>query len=287
MTTTLRPQGPEEPLSGGGRSRRYTVCVNGRPVGAVRATAQALARPPASGLTGEIAELEITEDRRRGRGTVAALAAEEVLRGWGCTRVDVTVPEAAGEALRLATALGYRERMRNMAKRLPERPPALPQGLVERPIGVAEFPRWLAAAEESYLQALLSSGLTGGQARAKSEADRRAALPEGVETPGAVLRHLVPGSADAEPVGSVWVQLTGRTSPSGGPLAWVMSVEVAEAARRRGYGRALMLLAERACLAARVHDLGLNVFSGNEAAIGLYTSLGYRVTDRTLGKPLL
>ncbi|MFD7737879.1 hypothetical protein [Kitasatospora sp. NPDC059800] len=47
-----------------------------------------------------------------------------------------------------------------------------------------------------------------------------------------------------------------------------------------------MLLAERECLAAGVRDLGLNVFAGNEVAIRLYASLGYRVTNRIYGKPL-
>ncbi|MFE4601870.1 hypothetical protein ACFRKE_13535 [Kitasatospora indigofera] len=47
-----------------------------------------------------------------------------------------------------------------------------------------------------------------------------------------------------------------------------------------------MLLAERECLAAGVRDLGLNVFSGNDVAVGLYTSLGYAVTNRVFGKPL-
>lgn len=65
-----------------------------------------------------------------------------------------------------------------------------------------------------------------------------------------------------------------------------MTVEVAPDRRGRGHGRTLMLLAERECLAAGVRDLGLNVFSGNEVAVGLYTSLGYAVTNRVFGKPL-
>ncbi|MFD7833497.1 GNAT family N-acetyltransferase, partial [Kitasatospora sp. NPDC059803] len=56
--------------------------------------------------------------------------------------------------------------------------------------------------------------------------------------------------------------------------------------RPRPHGRTLMLLAERECLAAGVRDLGLNVFAGNEVAIRLYASLGYRVTNRIYGKPL-
>ncbi|MGA5699432.1 GNAT family N-acetyltransferase [Peterkaempfera bronchialis] len=283
MTTTLRPDGPEEPLPGGGRTRSFAVCANGRPVGALCVTAHG---GPA-GLTGWITRLEITEGRRRGRGTVAVLAAEEVLRGWGCTRVDVSIPEECEAALRLASALGYRERMRQMAKHLTEQPPPLPAGLTGRPIDAAAFPAWLAEEKRGYVDELVGTGLSEQQAREKSEADHRALLPDGPNTRDTALRFLVPAQpADAEPLGSLWVQQGGRPGPDG-DLAWVFSVEVAEHARGRGYGRALMHLAERECLAADVHDLGLNVFSDNEVAIGLYTSLGYRITQRTFGKPLL
>ncbi|MFD0530973.1 GNAT family N-acetyltransferase [Kitasatospora arboriphila] len=78
-----------------------------------------------------------------------------------------------------------------------------------------------------------------------------------------------------------------EVSPEGRPLAWVMVVEVDEEHRGRGLGRALMLAAEHECLAAGVHDLGLNVFSSNTVAVGLYASLGYRITRRVLGKQLL
>src|SRR5689334_24744466 len=98
MTTTLRPGGAEELLPGGGRSRRWQICVNGRPVGGLRTTAL----PRGDQWWGEIAELEVAEGRRRGRGTVGVLAAEEVLRGWGCSRADVTVPAEAEGALALA-----------------------------------------------------------------------------------------------------------------------------------------------------------------------------------------
>jgi ribosomal protein S18 acetylase RimI-like enzyme len=290
MTTTLRPDGPEEPLPGGGRTRRYAVCANGRPVGAVRATALLLSEPAhgagAPVLVGRIGELEITEGRRRGRGTVAVLAAEEVLRGWGCARADVTVPEESTAALRLAGALGYRERARQMAKELTGRPRP-PEGLRGRPITEAEFPTWSARAEQDYAQMLVRSGLTEDQAREKAAADTRALLPDGVDTPDTVLTHLVPEQpADAAPLGSLWVRLRGSTLPGGDDLAWVFSVEVAEEARGRGHGRALMLLAEQACLAEGVHRLGLNVFTDNTVAVGLYTSLGYRITHRVLGKPL-
>lgn len=284
MTTTLRPEGPETSTAGGGRTRRWRICANGRPVGALRTSVVTRGGQ----LWGEIAELEVHEGRGRGRGTFGALAAEEVLRGWGCTRVDADIPEGARLARSLAVTLGYAERMRNMAKRL-SGPPALPPGVAARPIGAEEFPGWLADAKEGYLRDLVSSGLAEEQARAKSDADHVNLLPQG-RTPGGRAAPAVgagPDPAGPDPLGSLWLALRVRDLPDGSPLAWVMVVEVTQAHRGRGYGRALMLLAEQECLGAGVRDLGLNVFSGNEAAIRLYDSLGYRVTNRVYGKALI
>ncbi|MFJ3787475.1 GNAT family N-acetyltransferase [Kitasatospora sp. NPDC090091] len=280
MTTTLRPEGPETPTTAGGRTRRWQIRANGRPVGALRTTSV----PRGSQLWGEIAELEVHEGRGRGRGTIGALAAEEVLRGWGCSRVDVDISESAQAARGLAATLGYTERMRNMAKRLTA-PPELPTGVAARRIGPEDFPGWLAEAKQGYLRDLCASGLSEQQARAKSDADHVHLLPQGADTPGVALRRLFGDGPD--PLGALWLALRVRDLPDGSPLAWVMVVEVAEAHRGHGHGRTLMLLAERECLAAGVRDLGLNVFTGNEVAIRLYDSLGYRITNRVYGKPLI
>ncbi|MFF2077347.1 GNAT family N-acetyltransferase [Kitasatospora sp. NPDC058162] len=281
MTTTLRPEGPETPTTAGGRTRRWRILSNGHQIGALRTTS---ARH-GSELWGEISELEITEGRGRGRGTFGALAAEEVLRTWGCTRVDVVVPETAPIARGLATALGYTERMRNLGKSLTTAP-ALPAGATARPIHAAEFPAWIDRAAREYVHSLRESGLTEEQARAKSRLDHQNVLQQGVDTPGVALRRLHGPDGAAEPLGSLWVNLHLRDLPDGTPLAWVMVVEVSAAHRGRGHGRTLMLLAERECLAAGVRELGLNVVSGNEVALRLYASLGYRVVNRCYGKPL-
>ncbi|MCX4758153.1 GNAT family N-acetyltransferase [Kitasatospora purpeofusca] len=280
MTITLRPESQETPTAAGGRTRRWQICVNGRPVGGLRTTAV----PRGDRVWGEIAELEVRSGRGRGRGTIAALAAEEVLRGWGCVRVDADIPETARIARSLAVTLGYTERMRNMIKRL-DGPPALPGGVAARPIDEDAFPAWLAEAKAGYVSDLLASGLGEEQARAKAEADHLKLLPQGAGTPGVALRRL--HGAGEEPLGSLWLALRVRELSDGAPLGWVMVVEVADAHRGRGHGRTLMRLAERECLAAGVRDLGLNVFSGNEVAVRLYDSLGYRVTNRVYGKQLL
>ncbi|MFJ5118865.1 GNAT family N-acetyltransferase [Kitasatospora sp. NPDC088548] len=280
MTTTLRPEGPETPTAEGGRTRRWLICANGHPVGALRTTAVLRGGQ----LWGEIAELEVREGRGRGRGTFGALAAEEVLRGWGCVRVDADISEPAPVARALATTLGYTERMRSMSKRLTA-PPGLPAGAVVRRIDAEAFPHWLATVKEVYLGHLISSGLSPEQARAKSDADHVQLLPQGAETSGVALRRLYEGGPD--PLGSLWLALRVRELPDGAPLAWVMVVQVDGPHRGRGHGRSLMLLAERECLAAGVRDLALNVFSDNEVAIRLYDSLGYRTVSRVYGKPLI
>lgn len=279
MTTTLRPEGPESPTAAGGRTRRWRILANGRQVGALRTTAD----PQGHQLWGRISELEVTEGRGRGRGTFGALAAEEVLRSWGCLRIDVSIPATAAAARGLAIALGYTERTLGMAKRLAD-PPALPPGVEVRPFDPADLDPWFALSAQRYREALVESGLTAEQARIRTSALDPAA--QSVGNPGVVLRRLHGADGEDGPYGSIWVQLRLRDLPDGEPLAWVMGVEVSPAHQGRGHGRTLMLLAERECLAAGVRNLGLNVFARNEIAIGLYVSLGYEVTDRLYGKAL-
>jgi GNAT superfamily N-acetyltransferase len=104
MTTTLRPTEPLRRYDDGTRSCRYQVCANGRPVGRLRLGSYR----ELGDTVAVISELYIDEpERERGRGTVAALVAEEVARDWGCTRMTGHVPADAEPARRLAAALGY------------------------------------------------------------------------------------------------------------------------------------------------------------------------------------
>ncbi|MCA1219392.1 GNAT family N-acetyltransferase [Streptomyces sp. 8L] len=279
MTTTLRPTGPRQETPDGVKSRTYQVCVNGRPVGAVE-----LGTDPAFGPTaGVVHALRIDEpDRRRGRGTVAALAAEEVLRGWGCRQVLASAPAGAEAAGHMLTALGYGERSRNMVKDLPPAAPRLPAGVTERAMTAAEFGQWSADADAHFAANWARRGMTGEQARAKAEASRRQNLPDGLATPGAVFRVLVAGGVA---VGRVWTARQELTP--GSPGAYVYEVEVAAGSRGQGYGRALMGVAEGVALGWDATALGLHVFADNTPAVRLYTSLGYRVTVRHFVKQLI
>ncbi|MFR9799332.1 GNAT family N-acetyltransferase, partial [Streptomyces sp. MS06] len=274
MTTTLRPTEPLQRATDGTRSRRYQVCVNSRPVGVVR-----LATSPAFGDgVAHVADLRIEEpDRRRGRGTVAALAAEEVARGWGCRRIEVDVPADAPAALRLFEALGYVLRNRGMDKQLADTPPALPEGSRVRPMTEADFSVWHAHESEQYARAWIERGVPEAEAYAKARRDHETLLPHGLATENMLFSVVEQAGAR---VGTLWLALQDEQ-------AYVYDVEVDAGHRGRGHGRTLMLLAEAQSVTAGRRVLGLNVFAGNTAAERLYEALGYRTTRRVLHKPLL
>ncbi|MYR55356.1 GNAT family N-acetyltransferase [Streptomyces sp. SID625] len=273
MTTTLRPTEPLQQHPDGTRSRRYQVCVNSRPVGVLH-----LATHPVFGpAVARILDLRIDEpDRGRGRGTVAALAAEEVARDWGCRRVEITVPATEEAALRLVAALGYVPRNRGMEKRLGATAPELPAGTRGRPLTDAEYGPWLEHGKAVYAQSWIDRGVPADEAQAKSEADHARLLPQGPATPDTLISVL---EHEGTPVGTLWVALDeGR--------AFVYDVEADARFRGRGHGRSLMLLAEAQAIAAGRPVLGLNVFAGNTPAERLYDSLGYRTTLHSLYKEL-
>ncbi|MET8245173.1 GNAT family N-acetyltransferase [Streptomyces sp. NPDC005202] len=274
MTTTLRPAEPLQHHADGTRSRRYQVCVNSRPVGAIHLSTHPVFGPAVA----RILALHIDEpDRGRGRGTVAALAAEEVARGWGCKRIEIAVPADAGAALRLVTALGYVQHNRGMEKPLGDTPPELPEGSRGRPLTEAEYGPWREHGKATYAQSWIDRGVPEDGAWAKSERDHAQLLPEGPATPGMLLSVL---EHEGTRVGTLWVAITDDK-------AFVYDVEADASLRGRGHGRSLMLLAEAQAVAAGKRVLGLNVFAGNTPAERLYESLGYRPVLYALYKELL
>ncbi|MGW3450144.1 GNAT family N-acetyltransferase [Streptomyces sp. NPDC001076] len=274
MTTTLRPTEPLQHGADGALSRHFQVCVNSRPVGALHLGTS----PHLGARVARIVDLRIEEpDRRRGRGTVAALAAEEVARGWGCRQIELSVPAAAEPVLRLVTALGYVPRSRRMEKRLGDTPPALPAGSFGRAMAEGEFEEWLAHESEAYARTWIQGGLPEAEAREKSRRDHERLLPRGLATEDVrltVLEH------EGTRVGTLWLAFRKDQ-------AWVYDVTADAAHRGQGHGRTLMLLAETQTIAAGRPVLGLNVFGGNTPAERLYESLGYATVSCVLYKNLI
>ncbi|MEY9950543.1 N-acetyltransferase family protein [Kitasatospora sp. GAS1066B] len=158
----------------------------------------------------------------------------------------------------------------------PAEPPA---GVTHRPMTEAEYPAWLAAGQERYAAEMVQAGArTPEQARQKAEEDYRTLLPEGVSTPDNTLLVL---EADGESIGTGWLHhhhLPGVT--------FGFSLLVHPEFRGRGHGRSAMAIGEQVTRAGGDQVLMLNVFGGNEAAMSLYTAVGYRVLEEGRSRDL-
>jgi ribosomal protein S18 acetylase RimI-like enzyme len=144
-----------------------------------------------------------------------------------------------------------------------------------------EFPTFIERSKLEYARGIAEQGGESEEfARAKSEADHAAILPRGLDTPD---HWIFVVEAAGQRVGVLWL----AERPHGPEReCYVYDIEIDEAHRGKGYGRAAMELAEAE---ARAHGLGriaLNVFGGNEVARKLYRSLGYVETSVQMAKNL-
>ncbi|NED88792.1 GNAT family N-acetyltransferase [Streptomyces sp. SID11233] len=215
--------------------------------------------------TGRIGDLRIEADHA-GRGY------EEAARDWaeawcaerGADRVDIRITEPVGT---LFDGYGVRGQLR--ARRIAS-PPEPVDGVTARPMTPAEYPGWLAAEKLAYADDIVRSGAKSPEdAARKSDDDFAKLIPEGLATSGTTLLVL---EVAGEPIGTGWLKhghLPGVT--------YGYSLHIDERYRGKGYGRAAMAAGEQATLAAGDSVLMFTVWGGNEVAMNLYTSVGYRI----------
>jgi len=207
--------------------------------------------------------------RRRGHGRLALAKAEQ----WARARQARTVWLATDptQASHAALFAAYPVRALQMIKKL-SGPGVLADGLEGRPMTDAEFGDWRAEMERGYASDVADAGeMTAEQAAASAAAQTNELLPNGLGTANNSFLCL---SAGEDVVATNWI--AHHRAPG---LSWVYAVEVHEGHRGRGYGRAAMVLGERASLDAGDTHLALNVFGHNHVAISLYTAMGYRGYD--------
>ena len=150
-----------------------------------------------------------------------------------------------------------------------------------RAISADEFPEFRRGVEAGYAEDIEHhGGQTHEAAVEKAKADMAAVLPQGLDTPGHAIFIV---EADGTDVGRLW--LAERAS-GGRQTLFVYDVDIDDAWRGHGYGRAAMRLAEEEARARGIEYLELNVFGGNEAARNLYRSLGYAETSVQMRKTL-
>ncbi len=151
-----------------------------------------------------------------------------------------------------------------------------------RPMTPAEFEAIISGSFENFVGEMVKTGgIAAEDAPAEIARRREQNLPGGLDTPHMLLFI---GEVDGERIGWLWIALPGAPQHAG--TAWIYNIEVDEAHRGKGYGKDLMLAAERELIARGVDRLGLNVFGANTTAIGLYTKLGYQVIAQQMSKPL-
>jgi ribosomal protein S18 acetylase RimI-like enzyme len=146
-----------------------------------------------------------------------------------------------------------------------------------------EFKGWLGRARDEYAEAVrVELGYTAAAAREKSDRDFTDLLPDGVSSPGQTMLT-AEDSGSGELVGYLWF---GERDFGGQRIGFVWNIEVLEAARGRGYGRAIMSALEEQVADHGIDRIDLNVFGSNDVARALYRSLGYRETHVGMSKML-
>ncbi|RPE76147.1 MULTISPECIES: GNAT family N-acetyltransferase [unclassified Frondihabitans] len=138
---------------------------------------------------------------------------------------------------------------------------------------------WLDHTAASYIESRMKAGDSRDQAVANSDASLACTFPLGKPAPD---QHPFNVLADGEIVGILWIGVIDPASKGW----WVWDIEIDEAHRGRGHGRAAMELAERAPKELGAATLGLNDFGYNTVARALYESLGYTTTSVQMKKPL-
>lgn len=159
---------------------------------------------------------------------------------------------------------------------------AMPELLV-RDMTTIEFDGWRNAVVRAFAEEQIAAGNWPPDEAVELAVNANdALLPDGFATVGMLfLRGTRP---DGTPVGVLWL---GLTHPRGTPdCAFVYAIEIEEAYRGVGYGRALLAAAEDAVRSRGVGALELNVFGDNGRAIRLYESSGYSVVTQQMRKIL-
>jgi ribosomal protein S18 acetylase RimI-like enzyme len=150
-----------------------------------------------------------------------------------------------------------------------------------RPMRLDEFELWQMAQLKDYVD-VLQDRIGGSPAALQQTAQSEFsdALPNGLHTSGAHLAIVV--NSDEDEVGTIWWGAHPRRSDA----AFIFDVEIAEAHRGQGFGRAAMEAVEKAARADGLSAIGLAVSSDNETARHLYASLGYESRSINMLKPL-
>lgn len=150
-----------------------------------------------------------------------------------------------------------------------------------RPLRDDEYEAWYAYVRDEFAKSLIELADTPADAaHARAEQVMGDVLPDGLGTAGHWVSVV---ERDGERVGKLWLAVR---EMDGRQVLYIYDVEIEEAYRGQGLGRAAMLLAEDEARARGLSRIELNVFGGNAVARKLYLSLGYAERAISMGKDL-
>ncbi|MBP2181474.1 GNAT family N-acetyltransferase [Amycolatopsis magusensis] len=133
----------------------------------------------------------------------------------------------------------------------------------------------------AYAEAKVQAGnWPAGDAERLSEEAHRTLLPGGLATPA---HHFYVARDDDRLVGTLWLA---ERDGDNGRSAYLYYIEVAEAERGKGYGKAMMAALETEVTALGLDSIQLHVFGDNTTARALYRDAGYAETNVVMSKRL-
>jgi len=158
----------------------------------------------------------------------------------------------------------------------------LPAMVTLPPMTPEVWARWRTASVLAYADDKVRIGAWPSEgAVERSEREYAALVPDGQATPGQEFRSIVNDAGVV--VGALWF---GPSDAIGRGQAFILDIEVDQAFRGQGYGRAALVALEALARELGYDAIGLHVFGDNEAARALYRSAGYVETDVTMQKRL-
>lgn len=215
--------------------------------------------------------------RSRGYARAIIEAIEAELVALGVPRLGLNVFAHNDVACRLYERLGFEVTGQQRSRSLVDVPPS--DGIELVPM--TDYAARVEALFADYAQDLVQEqGLWHGEAEARSARMLAELLPRGADTEGAILRTAV---ADGTPVGWVWAGLPAPPRPG---MGWLHNIDIDEAYRSRGYGRAVIAAIETELVRRGVRRMGLNVHGSNVGARRLYARLGYELQSQQMVKVL-
>jgi len=116
----------------------------------------------------------------------------------------------------------------------------------------------------------------------RSRRDTERLLPRGIETENNHFFELKVADVN-ESVGSIWLSLENSATTG---TVFIYDLEIKPEYRRMGYAKRALKEIEEFAATHNIVNVGLHVFSNNEAAQALYTEMGFKTVSLNMVKKI-